>query len=690
MRVFDSRKLLMVSGLLLLTTLAVLGASSKEIAVVKDLSVNSNGDFVEVKIATSERVQYTYFELSNPRRLVVDFHGLHNDIGFKEKSIEVAGVRRVRTSYFTNKTRQATRVVFDLAESVPYKVDQDSDGLVHVLFGNQSSVPDMLKVEPKTADPVPPNLVATALPIPFLGDRPLPGMPQGLIPATGPFPVMAPLISHTVVQANPPPQPNLLAKEQPIASLTDKPTLKTPRTLTSGTAPATPAAATPTPTPPVPASVGGPGQVAPPQYTGEIVNIDVRDMDLKDFFRFIADVSGLNIVLDPSVSGAVTLTLTDVPWDQALDIVLKNHQLGSELQGNVLRIARRDTLLAEENARLAQIKAIENSVPLMTKSYILNYRKADLPMSNTLTKFLSPRGTLIPDVQRNALIVSDIPDQFVKLDDVIQFLDTPLQQVEIEARLLSANKSFSRELGNQLGVVFGNNSQNKITGTTTVGTSPFTFRVPPPSVGPAIPLNVNLPAAATSGLSFLLGEGANTLLDEIITAAEARGTAKLLSKPHVITQNNQAATISQGTQIPVQTNQNNTVSVQFLDFSLKLTATPQITNVGTIVLNVQIENSQPDFARAINGIPSVSTQQVQTSILMGDGETLVLGGILVDQDSNNIRQVPGLGSIPLIGYLFKDNQVVKSTAELLFFITPRIQSSGNMTMTPEKPPGQQQ
>src|SRR5215472_12760090 len=134
MRVFDSRKLLMVSGLLLLTTLAVLGASSKEIAVVKDLSVNSKGDFVEVKIATSERVQYTYFELSNPRRLVVDFHGLRNDIGFKEKSIEVAGVRRVPTSYFTNKSRQATRVVFDLAESVPYKVDQDSDGLVHVVF----------------------------------------------------------------------------------------------------------------------------------------------------------------------------------------------------------------------------------------------------------------------------------------------------------------------------------------------------------------------------------------------------------------------------------------------------------------------------------------------------------------------------------------------------------------------------
>jgi type IV pilus assembly protein PilQ len=487
-----------------------------------------------------------------------------------------------------------------------------------------------------------------------------------------------------------PPTPPILPIENKVVpdirrSLIFLPGPKPPVAQAPAPAPAAPAAP-----PPVPTSVAAAGQVpGQPQYTGEIVNIDVRDMDLKDFFRFIADVSGLNIVLDPLVSGSVTLTLTDVPWDQALDIVLKNHQLGSELQGNVLRIARRDTLVAEENSREAQRKAVENGVPLMTKSYILNYRKADI-VGATLSKFLSPRGNIIPDVQRNALIVSDIPDQFGRLDNVIQFLDTAAQQVEIEARLLSANKSFSRELGNQLGFVFGNNSQNKITGTPLVGTSPITTRIPPPSVGPAIPLSVNLPAPATSGLSFVLGQGANTLLDEIITAAEARGTAKVISRPHVMTQNNQAATIQQGTQIPVQTNQNNTVSVQFLNFALKLTATPQITNVGTILLQVQIENSQPDFARAINGIPSVATQSVNTNILMGDGETLVLGGILVDQDTNNIRQVPGLGSIPLIGYLFKDTQVVKSTAELMFFITPRIQTAGNLNVTPssDRPPGQ--
>ena len=175
--------------------------------------------------------------------------------------------------------------------------------------------------------------------------------------------------------------------------------------------------------------------------------------------------------------------------------------------------------------------------------------------------------------------------------------------------------------------------------------------------------------------------GGDILLDEIITAAEASGTAKLMSRPRVVTQNNQPATISQGTQIPVQTNVNNTVSVQFLTFALKLQVTPQITEKGTILMSVEIENSQPDFARAVNGIPSVSTQQAKTQTLIDDGATMMIGGILVDTDSLNIRQVPGLGSLPVIGHLFKNTQTIKSTAELLFFITPRIKTTDAVTVT---------
>jgi type IV pilus assembly protein PilQ len=641
MRVFDSRKLLPVSVFLLISTLAVSGATSRETAVVKDLSFNPSGATLEVKIATTEQADYTYFELSKPRRLVVDFHGIQNGIGFKEKSIEAAGVERVRTSYFSDKNRNATRIVFDILENVSYQVVNDGEGIVRVVF--DGAAPQKLE------KPAPPS----------------PSLPHRLLE-----PVISPLERVPVtLTAGPPMVVEAPTKSLPAGSLLIPTTRQTP-----------PAQ--------LPASLS-PGQT-PQQYTGEITSFDLKDIDLKDFFRLIANMSGLNIVLDPAVSGTVTLSLTDVPWDQALDIVLKNNNLGSQLQGNVLRIANNATLANEEAARKAFREAQELNVDLVTKSYLLNYTKSE-SVSATLTKLLSPRGTIIQDPRRNALIVSDIPNQFAKIDQLVQFLDTPSPQVEIEARLVSATKGFSRDLGSQLGVVFGNNSQNSISGAPIVGASPFN-RTPAPNVhvGQAIPLNVNLPAAATSGVSFLLGAGADIILDEIITAAEARGTAKTISRPKVMTQNNLAALVQQGTQIPVQTNQNNTVSVQFLTFSLQLSVTPQITDVGTILLAVQIENSTPDFGRSVNGIPSVSTQRAQTNVLVPDGGTAVLGGILLDQDTLNIFQVPGFGSIPLIGNLFKRTQTIKSTAELLFFVTPRIKPADSINAVPgavPPPPG---
>jgi type IV pilus assembly protein PilQ len=641
MRVFDSRKLLTVSVLLLVSTLAVHGATSKATAVVKDVSFNPNGSSLEVTIATSERPQYTYFELSDPPRLVIDFHGNQNGIGFREKQVDKAGVERVRTSYFTDKTRRATRIVFDLAGDVPYSVTDDGDSNVMVTFGKVAGTNKPRPAEPARA---PLSLIA--------------GPPEVPLSALAPSPFEEPPLLSV-------PRAISIVPAAPKASRDGQ----EPQPMT------------------IPASVGTQaGQ--PKQYTGEIVSIRLKDADIKDFFQFLSDFTGLNIVLDPAVSGTVTLTLNSVPWDQALDVVLRDHQLGSQLDGNVLRIARNDTLQAEENARKALKDAQVLASDVDTHTYLLNYTKTDA-VATILSKVLTARGAIIPDVRRNALIVSDIPEQFAKIDQMIQFLDTPAQQVEIEGRLLSANKSFSRELGSQLGVIIGNNSQNTVAGAPAVGSSPF-VRVPPPSVSTigagGMPLNVNLPAAATSGFSVLLGKGADFLLDEIITAAEAKGTAKLISKPHIVTQNNQLATVSQGTQIPVQTSQNNTVTTQFLNFSLKLTVTPQITDVGTILLNVQIENSQPDFARAVNGVPSVGTQAATTNVLIPDGGTAVIGGILVDTDTNNVRQVPGLGSIPLIGSLFKNSQMIKSTAELLFFVTARVASTDNLNVT--TPPGQ--
>ena len=408
-----------------------------------------------------------------------------------------------------------------------------------------------------------------------------------------------------------------------------------------------------------------------PQYTGEIATFNFRDLDLQDFFRLIGDISGLNVVLDPAVNGTVTLLLRAVPWDQALDLVLRNNSLGYELEGNILRVATRATLQAEEDAARLLREAQALNAPLMTETYILSYTQS-ATVSAIVQDLLSPRGTIITDPRRNALIITDIPSQFGRVGSLVSFLDTPSQQVEIEARLLSASKSFSRDLGTQIGLLIGNNSQNAVTGLPGSG-SPFA-RTPVPSVnvGGALPLISDFPAGGTSGLSFLLGAGGDILLDTIIQAAEARGTAKLLSRPRITTQNNQSATVSQGTQIPVQTNVNNTITVTFVDFSLSLTVTPQITEAGTILLTVAIENSSPEFGRSVNGIPSVSSQQATTQVLIPDGGTAVIGGILLDNDSVNVSQVPGLGNIPVLGNLFKSTQVIKSTSELLFFITARI------------------
>ena len=635
----DSRKFLSVGVLLLIATLTVNGASPRETDVVKDVSFKNNGDSLEVRIAAPDGSKFTHFELNQPHRLVVDFHGIQNTIGFKEKQINSAGVERVRTSFFSAENRRATRIVFDLKDNVPYRVIEDGGGIVRIVFGGTARAPG--------------NLTAGPAMIPGLGTYSTASLPKlQLDPA--------------LLQGEVPPVEAAPAASAPLRAVAAAGSLSSQQTQITIVPPAPPQVPASTPTP-------------IPQYSGEIISLDLKDYDIKDFFRLISEISGLNIVLDPNVAGNVTLKLVDVPWDQALDVVLKNYQLGGLLQGNVLRIATNGTLQGEQAAQKALRDAQDLAVPLDTRTFVLNYTKAS-DVSPTLQRMLSPRGTIIMDARRNALIVSDIPSQFTKVDDLVKFLDTAAQQVEIEGRLLSAVKSFSKDLGNQIGLLIGARSGNVLTGVP--GTSSPFARTPAPrvSTGAGLPLVANFPAGGTSGLSFLMKAGGDILLDEIITASEAKGTAKLISRPKVITQNNIAATVSQGTQIPVQTNVNNTISTQFLRFTLNLTVTPQITEAGTILLTVSIENSQPDFARAVNGIPSVSTQQAQTQVLIPDGGTAVIGGILLDNDSVNIRQVPGLGSIPIVGNLFKSTSTIKSTSELIFFVTARIKPQDALTL----------
>lgn len=435
------------------------------------------------------------------------------------------------------------------------------------------------------------------------------------------------------------------------------------------------------------AQAGQQNATAGPRYTGEPISVNLKDVDVKDFFRLIHEISGLNVVLDPNVHGTLTIVLDDVPWDQALDIVLKNNDLDKQLDGNVLRLATKETLKREADQNRDLAKAVAEAADVVTTTRVLSYGKATA-MVPTLKKFLSSRGDIIADDRTNTLIIRDIPSTMPVIDNLIRQLDRKSRQVEIEARVVAANRSFSREIGTQFGFAGGNPSRsNVLGGTGSVGTSPIVrpngpgFPTPPivvsggggTSSGNSIPLNSNLGVGApTSGIEYAFSS-ANFALDMIITAAEDRGVGKLLSKPKVITQNNEKATVKQGTKIPVQTIVNNTVSVQFVDAVLELDVTPQITAEGTVYMDVTVENDSIDGSiPRVQGIPAIDTQATETKVTVNDGATVVIGGIIVTQQTTDIQQVPLVGSVPILGNLFKHTTVNSTSSELLFFLTPRI------------------
>jgi type IV pilus secretin PilQ/predicted competence protein len=414
------------------------------------------------------------------------------------------------------------------------------------------------------------------------------------------------------------------------------------------------------------------------KYTGEPISVNLKDVDLKDFFRLIHEISGLNIVLDPSVRGTVTLVLDDVPWDQALDIVLKNNALDRELQGNVLRIAATDTLRREAVDRRAQSEAVALAVDRQTITRFLSYAKSK-DIVPTVKKFLTARGDVISDDRTNALIISDIPSVLPNLDRLISQLDRKSQEVEIEVRVVSATRSFSRDLGFQLGFNWGNGvstigGANPNGSTSTTVTNPTTGSTTTTTTAPsnAVPLFSNFPASgATTGFS-ISNLTRSYGIDAILTAAENHNLAKVLSRPRVVTQSNVKAEVKQGVKLPVATAStgNSIATVSYIDAVLRLSVTPQITADNTIFLTVDVENTQP--AGQSNNNYIMTTQQATTQVLVTDGGTVVIGGVIQTTNSVSTTQTPILGNIPWLGNLFKERLVKTETDELIFFITPKI------------------
>jgi type IV pilus assembly protein PilQ len=634
------------------------GATSTA-AVISSVAITQEPQRAAIRVEGAGRLDVHAARMQNPERLVLDFSGARLEVQKTAIPGVSAPVRGVRMGQFRP---DIARVVVDLTQETPYQIAHEGDSVV-VYFQLQVT-PDANSVAPVNSTAIVP--ANKTIPYDAKSPKAVPTAKVSNVPAPR-FALPNELTQPAVVLAS------LHETEQPARPDAQQASQQAmQQAATAATTVAAQQATT------AAAQTG--------RYTGEPISVNLKDVDLKDFFRLIHEISGLNVVLDPNVKGTLTIVLDEVPWDQALDIVLQNNGLDKQLNGNVLRIATRETLKREAETQRDLAIAQAQAVAPVTVTRVLSYAKA-ASMKDTLKKFLSPRGDILSDDRSNQLIIRDIPSVIPVIDNLIHQLDRKSQQVEIEARVVSASRSFSQDIGVQWGFAGTTTGGRSIFGgPASVGVSPVTTGsgIPqPPLIGtpssssgsstPGLPFNVNLGAGVPTSGFYFGHRSPNFAVDLFITAAEAKGVGKLLSKPKVITQNNEKAIVKQGTKIPIQTTINNTISVQYIDAVLQLEVTPQITAEGTVFMDVLVENTQIDNGiPRVQGIPALDTQAAQTKVTVADGGTVVIGGIIVTQQQTGITEVPFVGSLPVIGYLFRRTNVTIQSQELLFFITPRI------------------
>jgi type IV pilus assembly protein PilQ len=587
-------------------------------------------------------------------------------------------VQKIRVATNSASPR-VTRVVLDLDARVAYRVERSGDfdrDLVVVVGEAPAAAPSATPAAPVvvdeptvgTAEPAP----APAEPMPAPAAEPAPAAAE---PEPSPAPVPADDPAPTPVPAAPAP-----VEPAPAPAVAAPEPAADPVPAPAPAAPAPAAIAPPQPLRPADSGLAAAGEPEVRQFTGHPVSLDFQGVDLRAVLRTFSEITNLNIVIDPAVQGTVDVALRDVPWDQALDIILRANQLGYSVDGNIIRIAPLRVLADEQSQRrkLEDEKALSGELKVLTKT--LSYARAqDLAPLVTKTA-LSARGTVQVDERTNTMIITDLAGRLETATNLLDTLDRPEPQVEIEARIVQTKRNFLRELGIKWGVygqaspAYGN-------------TLPFTFPntgvlagtarpVGVGSVDPSVPtgrgVNLGTLAQPTSALGLAMSSinGAFNL-DVELQAAEEKGKIRTLSTPRVTTQNNVEAEIAQGTEYPIQTVANNTVTVQFKDATLKLRVTPQITAANTVILKIALENGSLGEL-APNGNRAIDTQRAMTQVLVNDGATTVIGGIVISSENRTNQRVPGLHQIPLLGWLFKNDLRDDEDFELVIFITPRI------------------
>ena len=418
------------------------------------------------------------------------------------------------------------------------------------------------------------------------------------------------------------------------------------------------------------------------KYTGQLIDLDMVDANITDVLRLLAEVSDLNIIASDDVQGTISLRLKGVPWDQAFDIILKSKGLDKIREGNVVRVAPATKISQEKESILAAKKAREKLEPLEIRFVPVNYAVAE-ELQDQVAGVLTDRGSVTSDGRTNTLIIKDIAQGIESAVDLVTRLDTPIPQVLIEARIVEASTSFARDLGIQWGVDYqtdGDISTDTFGSTTTSGQTP-----PSSTTSPVFEQRhgtgnyaVNLPASGTAGtlgaLGFILGKaGQNPLvLDLRLSAGEQDGRLRTISRPRIVTMDNKEAKIEQGESIPFETTSAAGTETTFIDANLSLTVTPHITPDGSVLMKIKASRNSIGTFRTSSGEPSINKKESSTEVLVRDGETTVIGGIVISDNSETDSGIPFLMDIPVLGWIFKNNSISDSQTELLIFITPNI------------------
>ena len=683
----------------------------------------SNGKLVAT-LAGNGSFAYETFALENPPRYVVDLPGVLLAMSKRAQDVKHSTVSRVRVSQFKTGAEPVTRVVFDLA-SLSEPAAKASPSALALVFMSASAASSMNASA---------GASATAAMSASNASEPQPALVRAApekVAATPPVPAAASYEKHEIddpkepvvsegraldvttssssagssAQASAAVRTAAPAPLAPPAAPVAVATVPAPKSETTHLVQASPEVHEVKAPPAAPAksvsaeprrkkvvtaedkalieaaeallvqqdSSSRPHEIANPyetrtlgagdkQYTGEPITLNLKDADIKDTLQRFSELTQLNIVLDPDVRGTVTVSLQDIPWDQALELILKINQLGYVLEGNIMRIASTTKLTQEENSRLQFLQAQDKNRPLRTVLQKISYANAN-EMAATARKVMSARGDIFIDTRSNTLVIKELPDYLPTVLDLIKNLDVASPQVMIEARIVEANRTFS----NSIGVVW---DFNGVAGAATGNTTGLVF----PNSG-SVAGNVSLPSGAPQVLSLSLANVLNTFnLDAALHAAESRGLVKVISTPKVQTQTGEEASIQSGFQIPVQTTVNNTTSVLYINATLRLDVTPQITNEGTVIMNITIQKREPAVGINIAGGQNIplTTRDAKTRLMVRDGGTAVIGGIFKITTNDGQSMIPGLWKIPILGNLFRSRDQTESTDELMIFITPRI------------------